>query len=247
MLQQALQKSLTKKEVRDLISFLSYHLGYIPNRIPAVHFCATAKEFAELYENYKVKEPELIEEINTECGAFYDHLRETVIFQGFSYHEGIEIPRFIIPMSTVIHEFIHFFQCVTGTFGSYRLFYEGTNDILSVFLSNNFDIYYKEEVVLVFGIIMELVGHNFLSAIQWIRTYTVHSNKNDFVHRQLRHSHVFAKYKIRKLLTMLDREDLSITEKMQRIENPEIRDLLTKYPLHKIRTLCKKNYNLILF
>jgi len=242
----AIQKPLTKNELKHWVRFLSYHLGYIPVRYPNVHFCKTAKEFAELYESYKIKEPELIEEINNDCGAFFDHTTDTIVFQGFSYHEGVEIPRFIIPMSTVLHELIHFFQYATGTFGSYRLFYEGTNDVLASFLSNNFDIYYDDEVILSFSIIMELVNHDFLSAVQWIRTYTLHSNKNDFVYRQLRHAPSFVKYNPRKLLTLLDNEELSLSEKIGKIENPETQEILTKYSLRKIESLCKKNYNIIL-
>ena len=95
-LKPAVQQPLTKQEVKDIVDFLSYHLGYVPVKMPKAHFCKTAKEFAELYENYKVRELGRIDEINKECHAFFDTGTDTVVFQGFSYHDGIEIPTFII-------------------------------------------------------------------------------------------------------------------------------------------------------
>lgn len=245
MLKPAIQQPLTKIEVKELVNFLSYHLGYVPVKTPKAHFCKTAKEFTELYEGYKVREPDKIDEINRDCNAFFDHPSDTIVFQGFSYHEGAEIPQFIVPMSTVIHELIHFYQYATGTFGSYRVFYEGTNDILSCFLVNDFSIDYKEEAIFAFSIIMEIVGHDFFAALQWIRTYTLHSNKNKFVHREIKRCPSFSKYSPQKLLRLLDDETLTVSEKLAKIENEETRKILTRYPLRRIISLCKKHRNTI--
>ena len=215
--------------------FLSYHLGYVPLKKPKAHFCRTAKEFATLYQSYKVNQTDLIDEINKECSAFFDPTTDTIVFKGFSYHEGIELPQFIFPMSTVVHELIHFFQIATGTYGSYKTLYEGTNEILSCFLMNDFSFDYKIEAIYAFGLIMELVGHDFLTALDWMKRFTVHSNKNRFVHREIKQCPTFSKYNPRKLLTALDEN------KLDRIENAETQAVFTKYSLKRIVNMCQRN------
>jgi hypothetical protein len=243
MLKQAIQSPLTKAELRELMQFLSYHLGYVPFRLPKMAFCKTAKDFAERFEGYQVREKEeKIDEINRECGAFYDHPTETIVFQGFSYHEGVEIPRFIVPMSTVIHELIHFFQYATGTFGNYRIFYEGTNDLLSCFLVNDFSIDYKQEAKLAFNLIMEMSDHDFLRSLQWMKTFTLHSDKNRFVHRSLKQCPTFMRYNPKKFLEILDDEE---KDPMGRIDNDAVRKVLTKYSLKIIVDMCKKYRTII--
>jgi hypothetical protein len=235
MLKPAIQQPLTKQEVKELFNFLSYHLGYVPLKMPKAHFCRTAKEFATLYQNYQVHNKELIDEINKECSAFFDPATDTLVFKGFSYHEGIELPQFIFPMSTVIHELLHFFQIATGTYGSYRILYEGTNDIISCFLMNDYSIDYKVEAVFAFNLVMELVGHDFWKALDWMKRFTVHSNKNRFVHREIKQCSTFAKYNPRKLLTALD------ANKLESIANAETQAVLTRYSLKRIVSMCQQN------
>jgi hypothetical protein len=203
--------------------------------MPKACFCSTAKQFANLYESYHVNNVDRIDEINNEVDAFYDPASTTVVFKGFSYHEGIEIPKFIFPMSTVIHELLHFFQIATGTYGSYRILYEGTNDILSCFLMNDFSIDYELEATYAFNLIMELVGHDFWKALDWMKRFTVHSNKNRFVHREIKQCPTFAKYNPRKLLTALD------ANKLDSIENAETQAVFTKYSLRRIVNMCQRN------
>lgn len=243
MLKPAIQQNLTKQELKDLVKFLSYHLGYVPVKQPRAIFCKTAKDFARLYESFRVRDPDHIDEINRECNAFFDHTgnADTLVFQGFSYHEGIEIPKFMFPMSTVLHEIIHFFQYATGTYGSYRILYEGINEILSCFLAGDFIIDYKKEALFAFNLVMELNGHDFVSALQWMKTFTVHSNKNRFVHRALKQCPTFTKYNPRKLLIALDGDQLD------RIVNPETQAILTRYSLAQMIKICQKNRILLQF
>jgi hypothetical protein len=243
LLTPAIQKPLTKQEVRDLVQFLSYHLGYVPVTTPTMIFARTAKQYASLYEGYKVQAKELIDEINSDTPAFFDHLNNSIVFQGFSYVNGIDVPQFIIPISTVIHELIHFFQYATGTFGTYRILYEGTNDLLSCFLVNHFDIDYEYEAQYAFNMIMEMTGHNFWSTIQWIRTFTLHSAKNRYVHRCLKQCTSFSKYSPKKLLTILDDEE--DTKRLDRIENEETRKIFTRYSLRTIINMCRQHRNII--
>jgi len=211
--------------------------------MPNMVFAKTAKQYAELYGGYKIKAEEKIDEINRDTPAFFDHLTDTVVFQGFSYVDGVEVPQFFIPMGTVIHELIHFFQYATGTFGTYRIFYEGTNELLSCFLIDDFSIDYRYETQYAFNIIMEINGHNFWDAIQWMRTFTLHSAKNRFVHRSLKQCPAFSKYSPKKLLTILDDEDDLL--RLQRIENEETRNIITRYSLRHIINTSKKHRNII--
>jgi hypothetical protein len=239
MMKPAIQSPLTKAELKELIHFLSHHLGYVPLRVPKVVFCSTAKEFAALYESYKVRDPERVDEINKEANAFYDPTTETIVFQGFSYHEGVEIPKFIIPMSTVVHELIHFFQNATGTYGSYRILYEGTNDLLSCFLMNDFAVDYRDEAAFAFNLIMEISGQDFWKTFEWMKRFTLHSNKNRFVHHEIKACPSFSKYNPRKLLMALDNNNLAA------IENEDTRNILTRYSLRKIIQMCQKNRAII--
>lgn len=239
----AIQEPLTKKEIIALVDFLAYHLGYVPKKYPTAIFCKTAKEYAQRYETYKVKEPEVIDEINNEVSAFFDHWTDTIVFQGFSYHESAEIPRFIIPMGTVIHELIHFFQYATGSFGTYSILYEGTNEILAALFVDDFRFDYDREVGFAFNLIMELNGHNIWAAIQWMRVYTLHSHKNRFIHRQMKQSASFSRYQPKKLMSIL--EGACENGDLSKIDNEETRKILTRYSLTKIKQLLKTNREVI--
>ena len=241
MLKPAIQQPLTKQELKDLVKFLSYHLGYVPRIQPKAIFCKTAKEFAQLYESFRVKDPEHIEAINNECSAFFDHSGDanTIVFQGFSYYEGVEMPRFIIPTSYVLHELIHFFQVATGTFGSYRTLYEGISELLCCFLSNDFIISYKKEVMYVFNLAMEINGHDFLKTLQWMKAHTTQSDKNRFAHRSIKQCPTFSKYNPKKLLKALDED------RLDRIANIETQAVLTRYSLPQIIRMCEKNRLLV--
>jgi hypothetical protein len=243
MLKVAITYPLTKQEVKGLLDFLSHHLSYVPLKTPTVIFAQNAKIYAKLYEGYESRSKEVsqekIIEINSDTPAFYDHLNELVVFQGFSYREGIEIDRFIIPMATIIHELIHFFQYATGPYGSYRVLYEGANDILSCLLTDDPEIDYKEEVVHAMNLAMALNEQNLSAAIQWMKTLTVHSDKNTFVHRSIRQCPALLKYNPQKLMKLLDED------RIDKIENEETRTLLTRHSLSKIIKMLRKQYKVI--
>jgi hypothetical protein len=241
MLKPAIQQPLTKQELKDLVKFLSYHLGYVPIKQPKAIFCKSARAFAQLYESFRVRDPDHIDEINRECNAFFDHTgdADTLVFQGFSYHEGTEIPQFMFPMATVVHELIHFFQYATGTYGSYRILYEGINDLLAGFFTGEYIIDYREEAAFAFNLIMELNGHDFSKTLQWMKTFTVHSNKNRFVHRALKQCIAFSKYNPKKLLTALD------SNRFDKIVNTETQAIFTRYSLPQIIRLFQKHRSLI--
>lgn len=242
MLKPAIQHPLTKKEVRELVQFLSYHLGYVPLKMPNAHFCRTAKEFATMYQDYQVNATDLIDKINKECSAFFDPRTDTVVFKGFSYHDGIEIRQFIFPMSTVIHELIHFFQIATGTYGSYRVLYEGINEFLSCFLTNDFGLDnhdYKQELVYAFNLVMELMHHDFLSAVDWMKRFTVSSNKNRLVYHEIKQCTSLAKYNPRRLLTALDEN------RLDSIANADTQRIFTHYSFARMVSICQHNRAII--
>lgn len=235
MLTPLIQNPLTKTEVRELVRFLSYHLGYVPATVPRVKFVKSKDKFASIFQGYKVKTPDLVDEINRECGVFYDHPTNTIVIAAYTYTDGKELPVFILTIGTMLHELIHFFQYSTGTFGTYRILYEGTNDFISSFLANDFNIDYKKEVVYSFNLIMELTGHDFWEAFQWMRVWTLHSDKNKFVHRSIKQCPSFSKYNPRKLLKLLDDDHLD------KIENEDTKKIFTRYSLRSIIEMCKKN------
>lgn len=239
MLRPLIQEPLARKELQELVYFLSHHLGYVPSKIPKLIFVKSAKKFAEIYEGYKVKNTDRVDEINRECNVFFDHPTDTIVFAAYSYHEGKEIPVFVLPMVTMIHELIHFFQYSTGTFGTYRILYEGTNDLLAGFLVNDFKIDYKQEATYAFNLIMEMNDHDFWRSLQWMRTWTLHSDKNRFVHRSMKQCPMFQKYNPKKLLTALDNNALST------IENPDTQAVFRRYSLKRIIDICQKNRNII--
>lgn len=241
MLRSLIREPLVKQEIRDIIRFLSYHIGYVPVTEPKVIFAKTAKQFAQLFEGYKVQ-PDSIDEINKETSAFYDHLTNTIVFKGFTYVDGVEIKKFIIPFSTAVHEFIHFFQYSTGTFGSYRTLYEGTNDILSFFLiADDYVLDYKAESVYAFNMVNEFTEGNFWETINWMKKFTTHSDKNDFVHRAIKNCTTFSKYNPPNLLKILDDGDL------MKIENEDVRKVFTKYPLYRVKQLLTRNRQIVQF
>jgi hypothetical protein len=243
MLKAAVTAPLTKAEVKGIMKFLSHHLGYVPVKTPTVIFAKTAKQYADLYENWKIRTKDLtdqqIEEINTETPAYFDHLTDTAVFQGFSYVEGNEIGAFVTPMSTILHELIHFFQYATGTFGSYRTIYEGTNDILSCMLVDDPSIDYKHEASYAMSLAMEINGHDLISAVQWMKTCTTHSDKNDFVYRSIKQCPAFSRYDPRKLMSILDEN------RVDKIKNEKIRTILTRYGNARVVKLCRQGFKII--
>lgn len=242
--QPSIIQKLTRQEVKNIVRFLSYHLGYVPSTVPQVVFAKTASQYAKLLGEYvrtKGDYEDYIDESNKGARAFYAHHSNTIVFQGFSYVEGEEIPQFIIPLSTIIHEFIHFFQYATGPYGSYSILYEGTNEILSCFLGNEYKVDYEKEAVIAFNLVMELSGHDFWEAINWMRKYTLHSDKNGFTHRSIKTHPTFSKYKPAKLMKLLEKGDLD------QIENEEVRSVFTKYSLTKIKQICAANRQIVQF
>jgi len=243
MLKPAITAPLTKQEIKGLMQFISHHLGYAPLKMPKVIFARSAEEYAKIYENYQQKSKELseelIDEINSDTLAFFDHLTDSAVFQAFSYKDGVEIDSFVIPMGTVVHELIHFFQYATGTFGSYSVMYEGTNEILSCILTDASSLDYKEESVYAMSIAMEINDHDFFRAIQWMKTFTTHSNKNSFVHRSIKQCPSFSKYDPRKLMKLLEEN------KFDKIENEETRAILKRYSVPRILKLIKAGYKII--
>lgn len=243
MLKPAITTPLSKQEVKGLMQFLSHHLGYVPVKTPTVIFAKNAEEYAKLYENYQLKSKELseelINEINSDTPAFFDHLTDSAVFQAFSYKEGVEIDTFIIPMGTILHELIHFFQYATGTFGTYRVMYEGTNDILSCLLADDTTIDYKQEAVYAMSLAMEISGHDFFQAIQWMKTFTTHSDKNSFVHRSIKQCASFSKYNPRRIMRLLEED------KIEKIENEETRLALKRYTIARMTKLIRAGSKII--
>ena len=243
MLKPAITSPLTKQEIKGIIQYVSHHIGYVPIKVPTVIFASSAKKYANLFENYETRSKELnqekIAEINSKTAAFFDHLKDNVVFQGFSYRDGTEIDTFVIPMSTIVHEFIHFFQYATGTFGSYKIMYEGTNDILSCMLADDPSIDYKEEAVYAMGLAMEINEHDFFRAIQWMKTFTTHSDKNSFVHRSIKQCAAFSKYDPRRLMRLLE------NNRLDKIENEETRLILKRYNIQRIVKLIRAGHKII--
>ena len=249
MLKAAITAPLTKTEIKGLMQYLSHHLGYVPRKNTTVIFAKTAQQYADLYENWKTRTKDLtdeqIEEINSDTPAYFDHLTDTAVFQGFSYVEGTEIGTFVITMSTILHELIHFFQYSTGSYGSYRTMYEGTNDILSCMLTDDVIIDYKDEASHAMSLAMEINGHDLISAVQWMKTYTVHSDKNDFVHRSIKQCRTFSRYNPRNLMLSLDAATGKDRWKIEKIENDEIRSVLTRYGNAHVVKLCRQGFKII--
>lgn len=232
-----IQRPLTRAEINKILQFLSYHLNFKPVPKLSMIFAKTPEEFAKLHG----KEPGFttIEDINNEVPAFFDHNTNTAVFQAFSYVDEIAVPSFIIPMATVIHECIHFFQHASGTYGTWRTMYEGTNEILSCFFTDDYSFDYKQEAVYAFNLAMAINYNDFWEAINWIKKYTVHSDKNKFVHRSIIQSKQFAKYRPQTLMQRLDADQLD------RIQNDEIRALLTKYSEGTIKKILHANRQII--
>lgn len=182
----AIQKPLTTAEIRQIIIFLSYHLNYTPAYLPKVIFAKTAKEFTKYYKQCKEHDEEFVEELNKSTYAFYDHINNVIVFQGFSYVEGNEDSRFIVSLNAVLHEFIHYYQYAAGTYGKYQLFYEGTAELLSCFFTKDYQIDYQIESIIVFNLVMHAVNDNVVDCINWMKKYTVYSNKDVFINGELK-------------------------------------------------------------
>jgi hypothetical protein len=234
-----IQRPLTRAQINEVLEFLSYHLNYYPPNKLNMIFAKTPKQFARLHG--KDKQAGLItsDEINTEVPAFFDHITNTIVFQAFSFIEGVTVPTFIMPMTTVIHECIHFYQYSSGTYGSWKTMYEGTNEILSCFFSDDYEFDYNEEAIYAFNLIMALNNGNFWEAINWMKHYTTHSDKNTFVTRSILQSTVFAKFRPSNLMRWLDANTL------HKIKNEDVRILFTKYGRSQIKKQLHKNRQLI--
>jgi hypothetical protein len=232
-----IQRPLTRAEITKILQFLSYHLNFKPSQKLTMIFAKTPEEFAKLHG----KEPGFttIEDINSNVPAFFDHNTNTAVFQAFSYVDGIAVPTFIIPMATIIHECIHFYQHSSGTYGSWKTMYEGTNEILSCFFTDDYAFDYREEAVYVFNLVMAINYNDFWEAINWMKRYTVHSDKNKFVHRSIIQSPTFSKFRPTNLMRWLDANQLS------KIKNDEVRSVLTKYSEGQIKKILHSNRQLI--
>jgi len=241
MLTQSVQRPLTKQEVKEVVKFVSYHLNYVPLTEFNVEFVKSAKEYADWYEGYKVRTPEHIDEINKDIPCFFDQTTNTAVMQAFNYIDGIVVPVFVYPMATIVHECIHFFQYATSTsVGTWKVMYEGTNEVLSCFLMNDDVFDYEKEAQYAFNLIMELCAHDFMDAIIWMKRYTVHSNKNGFVERSIKQCPTFSKFRPRNLLRWLDNNQLG------RIKNDAARAIFTKYGMYQIKQMIHANHELIM-
>jgi hypothetical protein len=235
-----IQRALTRSQINEILQFLSYHLGYTPPQKFTIIFAKTPEQFAKLHGT----EPgqTTVEEINSAVPtlpAIFDHGTNTAVFQGFSYVQGLAVPHFIIPMATILHECIHFYQYSAGNFGSWQTMYEGTSEILACFFADDYQFDYKNEVIYSFNLAMIINDNNFWEAMNWIKRYTVHSDKNGFVARSILQTPTFAKFRPTNLMRWLDANTL------HKIKNEEIRNLFTKYNLSYIKKQLHKNRQLI--
>jgi hypothetical protein len=234
-----IQRPLTLAQTNEILEFLSYHLNYYPPNKLNVIFAKTPKQFAKLHGKDKNAGLVTSDDINNEVPAFFDHLTNTAVFQGFSYVNGTAVPNFLLPMSTVIHECIHFYQYSSGPFGKWRTLYEGTNEILSCFFTDDYQFDYKDEAIYAYNLILAINNGNFWEAINWMKRYTTHSDKNTFVSRSILQTAAFAKYRPTNLMRWLD------TDSLQKIKNEDVRLLFTKYGESQIKKQLHKNRQLI--
>ena len=233
-----IQRPLTRTEINAITQYLSYHLSYTPPKRIKVVFAKTPEQFAKLHGI----EPEFetIDAINQGRPAgFFDHLNDSAVFQGFSYVDGITVDQFIIPMTDVIHEFIHFYQYSAGPFGKWGVLYEGTNELLSCFFVDDYAFDYKEEAIYAFNLIMLINSNNFWDSINWMKRYTTHSSKDDFATRSMLQCEALSKYRPSNLLRWLDNKEL------HKIKNEEVRNLFTKFSEAQIKRLLHKHRQLI--
>ncbi len=228
-----IQRPLSKVEIRDILQFLSYHLNYIP--IPKLHlkFAKDPVTFEKYYDKFRVETP------GDTCTAFFDHITNTAVFRAYTTVDGLIIPQFIMPMSTVIHELIHYYQYSTGPYGKWRTMYEGTAEILSCFFTDDYAIDYDVETQYAFNLAMALNEDNFWEAINWIKKYTTHSDKNLFVSRSILQSPKFQKYRPSNIMRWLD------SNKLDRIKNDEVKNLFVKLSLTQIKTMLHKYRQII--
>lgn len=234
-----IQRPLTRKQINEILQFLSYHLNYVPPNKLNMVFAKTPEQFAKLHGKEPLAGLNTSDEINRVVPAFFAHEINTAVFQGFSYVAGIAVPNFLIPMSTIIHECIHFYQYSSGTYGTWRTMYEGTNELLSCFFTDDYQFDYKLEAVYAFNLAMAINYENFWEAINWIKHYTTHSDKNTFVTRSILQTPIFTKFRPTNLMRWLDANTL------HKIKNEEVRALLTKRGEAQIKNLLHKNRQLI--
>ena len=233
-----IQRPLTRAEINNILQYLSYHLSYIPPKRVKVVFTTTPEQYAELHG----VEPEYvtIDKINQNSPkGFFDHEHYMVVFQGFSYVDGITVPQFVLPMTTVIHEFIHFYQYSTGAYGKWEILYEGTNELLSCFFTDDYSFDYKEEAVYAFNLALLINNNDFWEAINWMKRYTTHSKKDEFASRSILQCELLAKYRPSNLLRWLNNKQL------HKIKNEEVRALFTKFSETQIKQLLHKHRQLI--
>ena len=226
-----IQHRLTKRELNELVQYVSYHLNWVPKNPVYAIFTKTADEFATWYQTCYM-EPEEVADLSKNTTAFYDQSNYTIVFRGFSYVKGVEIDQFIFTMATVIHEIMHHFQYTSGGgYGSYNTLIEGTADLLTMFLLGESTemIDYKIEALLTYNMAMEICGHNFWETIRWIKRYMVHSSKNRFVHKELKNCAAFAKYKPQKLMKLVEDNSPELPEQFRKYKFSDMTRLLEKY------------------
>jgi hypothetical protein len=228
-----IQRPLTKSEISDILQFLSYHLNYTP--IPKLHlkFAKTPSVFERYYDKFRTETP------GDTCTAFFDHVTYTAVFRAYTLVDSVLVPKFIMPMSTVVHELIHYYQYSTGSYGTWQTMYEGTAEILSCFYTDDYAIDYDIETRYAFNLAMALNDDNFWEAMNWIKKYTTHSDKNKFVSRSILQSPKFQKYRPSNIMRWLD------TNKLNRIKNEEVRNLFTKLSLGQIKKMLHTHRQLI--
>jgi len=230
-----IRRKLTAYEVNTILDFLTYHFSYdgLQGYRPEIVYAKTAKEFATYYQQYKTMTPEIIHDVNKSTTAFFDHTADPmrIVFAAFSYikDKRIEVPQFVIPMATVIHEFIHFIQYYSGGWGSWKLFYEGVPEVLSMFFTNDYENNdYKNETVLLFNLLMAASDDDVMQVINWMRRYITHSNKNIFVYNVLQYSNAFYRRDAYRLLNTVN-SFVQKPGKFDKIKNKKLKELLTQY------------------
>jgi hypothetical protein len=239
-MEKVIQRPLKRVEINKILQFLSYHLNYKPPHKLNMIFAKTPAAFARIHDDGKAADPDAMDEINRTCPAFFDHSTMTAVFQGFSYVNGITVPYFILPMATVIHECIHFYQYSTGPYGSWKTMYEGTNELLSCFLTDDYSFDYHEDAKYAFNLAMAINGDEVSEAINWMKRYTTHSDKNKFVSRSILTCATFSKFRPSNLMRWLDADQL------HKIKNDEVRAILTKYSEGQLINLLRNYRSLVL-
>ena len=155
------------------------------NKSPKVIFTSNENKIAELYND-----PE-----TTHYGrAFYDEINNLVVFDAKRYDKksstlylkieynnlkdsDIDIPpyKYIIPLSDIYHELIHSVQYQYGVYDSTDMV-EATDDLLSYFITGQYNIDYKKESMSIWYIAKYILNLNRNRFYVFIRDSIVDSN-----------------------------------------------------------------------